>query len=148
MLQNIQTEIQRYERLVNYWPVYAPMLEEAVCNVLRAVTASITRRCGLMPARKQIAAAGSYNGSLTRCVMMAWQFHAGMQWHAVPLCQHWCCRWEISLPLAIQGHAVMIVKGCCPGVSDAAKPKFHEATQLQTNTLLFRQTHMIACQQS
>ncbi|DBA82115.1 TPA: hypothetical protein ACH3X1_007107 [Trebouxia sp. C0004] len=41
MLQNIQTELQRYERLVNYWPVFAPMLEEAVCAVLRAGGSSV-----------------------------------------------------------------------------------------------------------
>ena len=53
MLQNIQTEIQRYERLVNYWPVYAPELEAAVCAVLRAVTVTITCQCGLLPARRE-----------------------------------------------------------------------------------------------
>ena len=51
MLQQTQTEIQRYERVVNCWPVYAPKLEEAICTVLRAVTAAITRQCGLMPAK-------------------------------------------------------------------------------------------------
>ena len=51
MLHSIQTEFQRYERIVNYWPVYAPMLEAAICTVLRAVTAAITRQCGLMPSR-------------------------------------------------------------------------------------------------
>ncbi|KAA6421600.1 MAG: hypothetical protein FRX49_08543 [Trebouxia sp. A1-2] len=61
MLQNIQTEIQRYERLVNYWPVYAPMLEEAVCAVLRAVTAAVTRQCGIMPARRETMLASSCN---------------------------------------------------------------------------------------
>ena len=54
---------------------------------------------------------------------------------------------DVGLPFAIQGHAVMTVKGCCPGVSYAAKPKFHEATQLQKNTPLFRQIRMIASQQ-
>ncbi|KAL0048962.1 hypothetical protein WJX82_003343 [Trebouxia sp. C0006] len=65
MLQNIQTEIQRYERLVNYWPVYAPMLEEAVCAVLRAVTVAVTRQCGVMPARRETMLAASYNRSST-----------------------------------------------------------------------------------
>ena len=51
MLHDIQTELQRYERVVNYWPVCAPLLEEAVCAVLRDVTAAVTRQCGLMPAR-------------------------------------------------------------------------------------------------
>jgi len=63
MLQNMQTEIQRYERLVNYWPVYAPMLEEAVCAVLRAVTVAVTRQCGVMPARRETMLAASYNRS-------------------------------------------------------------------------------------
>ena len=62
MLHSIETEIQRYERLVNYWPVYAPMLEEAICCMLRAVTAAITRQCGLMPAR----AAASFNKTPSR----------------------------------------------------------------------------------
>jgi hypothetical protein len=82
MLQNIQTEIQRYERLVNYWPVYAPMLEEAVCAVLRAVTVAVTRQCGVMPARREIMQAASYNRSsagyftMQMCltfIYMAWQ---------------------------------------------------------------------------
>ena len=63
MLQNIQTEVQRYERLVNYWPVYAPMLEEAVCAVLRAATAAVTRQCGVMPARRETRLAASYDRS-------------------------------------------------------------------------------------
>lgn len=49
MLHSIETELQRYERMVNYWPVYAPQLESAVCTVLRAVTVAVTRQCGLMP---------------------------------------------------------------------------------------------------
>lgn len=61
MLQNIQTELQRYERLVNYWPVYAPMLEETVCAVLRAVTVAVTRQCGVMSARRETMLAASYN---------------------------------------------------------------------------------------
>lgn len=63
MLQNIQTEVQRYERLVNYWPVYAPMLEEAVCAVLHAATAAVTRQCGVMPARRETRLAASYDMS-------------------------------------------------------------------------------------
>lgn len=51
MLQSIETELQRYERVVNYWPVYAPKLEAAVCTVLRVVTAAVTRQCGLLPSR-------------------------------------------------------------------------------------------------
>ena len=49
MLHSIGTEFQRYERIVNYWPVYAPQLEGAMCTLLRAVTAAITRQCGLLP---------------------------------------------------------------------------------------------------
>ena len=65
MLQNIQIEIQRYERLVNYWPVYAHMLEEAVCAVLHAVTVAVTRQCGVVPARRETMLAASYNRSST-----------------------------------------------------------------------------------
>lgn len=71
MLHNIQTEIQRYERLVNYWPVHAPLLEEAVCTVLRAVTVSITRQCGLLPAKKELMHASSYNRGLAGYVIQA-----------------------------------------------------------------------------
>jgi len=71
MLQNIQTEIQRYERLVNYWPVYAPMLEEAVCAVLRAVTVAVTRQCGVIPARRETMLAASYNRSSAGYVTQA-----------------------------------------------------------------------------
>ncbi|KAL3146191.1 hypothetical protein ABBQ32_002897 [Trebouxia sp. C0010 RCD-2024] len=51
MLHHDQIEFQRYERLVNYWPVYAPRLEAAICTVLRAVTAAVTCQYGLMAAR-------------------------------------------------------------------------------------------------
>lgn len=49
MLHSVETEAQRYERIINYWPVYAPQLEGAICAVLRAVTGAITRQCGLLP---------------------------------------------------------------------------------------------------
>ena len=61
MLQSIRTELQRYERLINYWPVHAPMLEEAVCTMLRAVTVSVTRHCGLLPAKREVMPASSYS---------------------------------------------------------------------------------------
>lgn len=88
MLQNIQTEIQRYERLVNYWPVYAPMLEEAVCAVLRAVTAAVTRQCGIMPARSETMLASSCNrgfagyvGNVVSCMQKCLK-HLHIAWHS------------------------------------------------------------------
>ena len=58
MLHNIQTEVQRYERLINYWPVYAVTLEEALCFALRTVMASIFCQCGLVQSSSRTAAEG------------------------------------------------------------------------------------------
>ena len=47
MLQRISAEVARYERVINYWPMFGPTLEGAVCAALRETTASVTRQCGL-----------------------------------------------------------------------------------------------------
>ena len=49
MLQRIQAEVARYERVVTYWPSFGPSLEGAVCAALRTTTAAVSRQCGLMP---------------------------------------------------------------------------------------------------
>ena len=58
MLHNIQIEAHRYERLVNYWPVYAVTLEEALCFALRAVAASISCQCGVVQTSNAAGAVG------------------------------------------------------------------------------------------
>lgn len=49
MLQRIQAEVQRYERVITYWPSFGPSLEAAVCAALRTTTAAVSRQCGLLP---------------------------------------------------------------------------------------------------
>ena len=49
MLQRIQAEVTRYERVITYWPSFGPSLEAAVCAALRTTTAAVSRQCGLMP---------------------------------------------------------------------------------------------------
>ena len=75
MLHSIGTESQRFERIVNYWPVYAPQLEGAICTLLRAVTAAITRQCGLLPSMQLYRPATSFGrtparyGAFAACVI-------------------------------------------------------------------------------
>lgn len=40
-------EVGRYERVVRYWPAFAPDVEGAVCAALRAATGAVSRQCGL-----------------------------------------------------------------------------------------------------
>ncbi|KAK9806759.1 hypothetical protein WJX72_001747 [[Myrmecia] bisecta] len=49
MLQRIQSEVNRYERVITYWPIFGPQLEGAVCTILRETTAAVSRQCGLIP---------------------------------------------------------------------------------------------------
>lgn len=49
MLQRIQGEVARYERVISYWPSFGPSLEAAVCAALRTTTAAVSRQCGLIP---------------------------------------------------------------------------------------------------
>ena len=49
MLQRIQQEVTRYERVITYWPSFGPSLEAAVCAALRTTTAAVSRQCGLIP---------------------------------------------------------------------------------------------------
>lgn len=49
MLQRIQAEVARYERVISYWPSFGPSLEAAVCAALRTTTAAVSRQCGLIP---------------------------------------------------------------------------------------------------
>ena len=49
MLQRIQAEVARYERVITYWPTFGPSLEAAVCAALRTTTAAVSRQCGLIP---------------------------------------------------------------------------------------------------
>ncbi|DBB16594.1 TPA: hypothetical protein ACH3X3_014851 [Trebouxia sp. C0006] len=49
MLQRIQAEVARYERVITYWPSFGPSLEAAVCAALRTTTAAVSRQCGLIP---------------------------------------------------------------------------------------------------
>lgn len=47
MLDRLGREVERYERVVSYWPVFAPQLEGAACAALRDTTAAVSRQCGL-----------------------------------------------------------------------------------------------------
>ena len=40
-------EVGRYERVVTYWPLFAPAVEGAACAALREATAAVSRQCGL-----------------------------------------------------------------------------------------------------
>lgn len=50
MLHRLDAEIMRYERVIQYWPVFGPLLEGAVCAVLRDATGAVARQCGLTQA--------------------------------------------------------------------------------------------------
>lgn len=52
MLQRINSEVQRYERVITYWPAFGPDLEGAVCASLRATTAAVSKQCGLVPTQE------------------------------------------------------------------------------------------------
>ena len=47
MLQRLDAEILRYERVIQYWPVFGPLLEGAVCAVLRETTSGVLHQCGI-----------------------------------------------------------------------------------------------------
>ena len=47
MLDRLGREVDRYERVVQYWPVFGPQLEGAACAALRDTTSAVSRQCGL-----------------------------------------------------------------------------------------------------
>lgn len=47
MLRHVVNEMHRYERVVSHWPLFGPYLESALCVVLRAIVASVSRQCGM-----------------------------------------------------------------------------------------------------
>lgn len=47
MLDRLGREVDRYERVVQYWPVFGPQLEGAACAAVRDTTAAVSRQCGL-----------------------------------------------------------------------------------------------------
>ena len=47
MIDRLGREVNRYERVINYWPVFAPQLEGAACAALRDTTSAVSRQCGL-----------------------------------------------------------------------------------------------------
>ena len=48
MLQRLNSEVNRYDRVITFWHQFGPDLEAAVCTVLRETTAAVTRQCGLV----------------------------------------------------------------------------------------------------
>ena len=66
MLQRIQAEVSRYERVITYWTTFGPSLEGAVCAALRTTTAAVSRQCGLMPMLD--VSTSSPNSSLLSCL--------------------------------------------------------------------------------
>ncbi len=48
MLQRLNSEVNRYNRVITFWHHFGPDLEAAVCTVLRETTAAVTRQCGLV----------------------------------------------------------------------------------------------------
>lgn len=67
MLQAVAAEMSRYERVISHWPLFGPYLEAALCVVLRAIVAAVSRQCGMTRVRGgtdpfgagKLAAAGS-----------------------------------------------------------------------------------------
>lgn len=47
MLRHIVNELHRYERVISHWPLFGPYLESALCLVLRAIVAAVSRQCGM-----------------------------------------------------------------------------------------------------
>ncbi|PSC72196.1 plant MNA5-17 [Micractinium conductrix] len=48
MLNAVQSEMGRYQRIITYWPMYGPDLERAVTGALREATMGVSRQCGLV----------------------------------------------------------------------------------------------------
>lgn len=55
IVQILNAEVRKYEEVVATWPVFAPPLEGAVCDVIREILASLCRQSGGVPSqvRKQ-----------------------------------------------------------------------------------------------
>ncbi|KAL4857276.1 hypothetical protein ACK3TF_002568 [Chlorella vulgaris] len=48
MLNAVQSEMARYQRIITYWPMYGADLERAVTGALREATMGVSRQCGLV----------------------------------------------------------------------------------------------------
>ena len=48
MLNAVQSEMGRYQRIITYWPCYGSDLERAVTGALREATTGVSRQCGLV----------------------------------------------------------------------------------------------------
>ncbi len=51
MLRHVAAEMGRYDRVISHWPIFGPYLEAAMCIVLRAVIAAVSRQCGMVQVR-------------------------------------------------------------------------------------------------
>lgn len=51
MLRSVVGEMSRYERVITHWPLFGPYLEAALCVVLRAIVAAVSRQCGMTRVR-------------------------------------------------------------------------------------------------
>jgi len=56
-------EVGRYERVVTYWPLFAPAVEGAACAALREATAAVSRQCGLTQVPDGSGGAGDPGGA-------------------------------------------------------------------------------------
>ena len=52
----------RYERVIQYWPVFGPLLEGAVCAVLRETTHGVCQQCSPAPGQPPLRAPGGPAG--------------------------------------------------------------------------------------
>ena len=66
MLALTAAEVARYERVVAYWPAFAPALEGVACAALREAAAAASRQCGLtpVPAGSAAASAAAHSSAL------------------------------------------------------------------------------------
>lgn len=85
MLQRIQAEVARYERVISYWPSFGPNLEAAVCAALRTTTAAVSRQCGLIPMIGVRPLSMPNNFVCSPFVVV-------------------CVSWETLMPMSLQGH--------------------------------------------
>ena len=66
MLERLSREVDRYERVVTYWPVFGPQLEGTSCAALRDTTGAVSRQCGLTQVSREEAALGHPPGAYLR----------------------------------------------------------------------------------
>lgn len=121
MLALTAGEVARYERVVAYWPAFAPALEGVACAALREAAAAASRQCGLTPVPAGTSAAASSAATPSSFSALANGGSSGRRIVAAnrppPSPPRW--KWSSAPPVAANSDGTRVVGGGGQGYSSS-----------------------------